>query len=76
MELLAGAGVWIGLVIGFVAGFAVAVFLRALQDFRKTKESLPSLKKTMRGTRRRAAYRMLGLAGYAALVLVVVVYIA
>jgi hypothetical protein len=58
---LAGGGVWVGLFIGFWAGVGVQVFRRALQDYRKTKESLPSLKRTMRGTQRRAIYRIMGL---------------
>jgi Trk-type K+ transport system membrane component len=73
VELLAGSGLWVGLLIGFWTGVGFQIFRRAMQDYRKTKESLPSLKRTMRDTRRRATSRIFVLAGAAALALIVVV---
>jgi hypothetical protein len=75
VRFLAGGGIWVGLVIGFWAGVGAQVFRRALQDYRKTKESLPSLKRNMRGSQRRAVYRTMGLTAYAVVVLFVVIYV-
>jgi hypothetical protein len=73
MEALAGGGVWIGIVLGFIAGAAFQSFRYAVQNLRKTKESIPALKQTVSGTRRRAGFWVLAGASYAVIVLLVVV---
>jgi hypothetical protein len=73
MEALAGGGVWFGIVVGFVAGAAFQSFRFALQNLRKTQDSIPALKKTVSGTRRRAAFWLLAGLSYAVIVLLVVV---
>jgi hypothetical protein len=73
MEALAGSGVWVGMVIGFLAGVAFQAFRQALQNLRKTRESIPGFKKTVSGTRRRAAFWLLVSGGYAAIVLLVII---
>jgi hypothetical protein len=75
MEALAGSGVWIGIVVGFIAGAAFQSFRFALQNLRKTRESIPALKKTVSNTRRRAGFWLLAGLSYAVIVLLLVVNI-
>jgi cell division septal protein FtsQ len=73
MEALAGSGVWFGMVIGFIAGAAFQSARHAVQNLRKTQESIPGLKKTASAGRIRAALWLLAIASYAVIVLLAVV---
>lgn len=75
MEALAGGGVWVGLVIGFIAGMAFQRARQAVDNLRKTRETIPGLRKTASGMRWRAAGWLLGVAAYAVIVVLVVVRI-
>jgi hypothetical protein len=73
MEALAGGGVWLGIVVGFIAGMAFQAFRHALYNLRRTQESVPGLKKTVSQTRNRMAFRLLAVASYAVIVLLIVI---
>jgi hypothetical protein len=75
MEALAGGGVLFGIVVGFVAGAAFQSFRFAVQNLRKTRESLPGLKKTVSVTRRKAAFVLLALVSYAVIAMAIAVNI-
>jgi hypothetical protein len=75
MEALAGGGVWVGLFIGFLAGMAFQRARQALDNLRKTRDTIPGLKKAASGTSWRAVGWLLGVTAYAVAVLLVIVYI-
>lgn len=75
MEALAGSGIYLGMAIGFVAGMAFQGARYAIQNLRKTQESIPGLKDTAAGARwKRARWMVIGVV-YAAFVLFVVTQI-
>jgi hypothetical protein len=69
MEALAGGGIYLGMVIGFVAGMAFQAARNAIQNLRKTQESIPGLKNTASGARLKGARWLLFGVVYAGLVL-------
>lgn len=75
MEALAGSGVWLGLAIGFLAGVAFQRARQAWDNLRKARDAMPDLRKNVSGSRRRAALWILLGAGYAVVVLLVVINI-
>jgi type III secretory pathway component EscT len=75
MEALAGGGIYLGMVIGFVAGMAFQAARHAIQNLRKTRESIPGLKDTASGARLKGARWLLFGVLYAAFVLFVIVRI-
>jgi hypothetical protein len=76
MEALAGGGIYLGMVIGFVAGMAFQAARNAIQNLRKTQESIPGLKNTASGARwKRIGWLLAGVA-YAGLVLLVIIRIS
>jgi len=75
MEALAGGGVWVGLFIGFAAGMAFQRARQALDNLRKTRETIPTLRKTASGARWRALRWLLIFGAYAVMVVFVIVYI-
>jgi hypothetical protein len=58
MEVLASFAVWAAAFVAFVAGMAVQSFVHALQNLRKTKETIPALRKTKRDARFTAGRRL------------------
>lgn len=75
MEALAGGEVLFGVVVGFIAGAAFQSFRFAVQNLRKTKDSIPALKKTVSSTRRRAAFWLLAGASYVVIALLILINI-
>jgi ABC-type nitrate/sulfonate/bicarbonate transport system permease component len=59
MEVFASFTVWAAAIVAFIAGMAWQAAINALQNLRKTEESLPGLRKTKRDTRWRAVRRLL-----------------
>jgi hypothetical protein len=57
MGVLASATVWVAAVVAFLAGMAWQAAVTALQNLRKTKESLPGLRETRRDALRTAVQR-------------------
>ena len=59
MEILANVTVWAAAFVAFWAGMGVQAARTAVQNLRKTEESIPALRKTKRDTRFTAARRLL-----------------
>jgi hypothetical protein len=76
MEALAGGGIWLGLVLGFIAGMAWQGLRQSLKNLRTAKESIPKLRQTASSSRWRAVKWTVIVIGYAAVVGFVVVRLA
>ena len=59
MGVLASATVWAAAIVAFLAGMAWQAAATALQNLRRTQESLPGLRKTRRDALRTAMRRCL-----------------
>jgi hypothetical protein len=59
MEVLATATVWAAAFFAFLAGMAVQAARHAIQNLRKTEDSIPALRKTKRDSRFTAGKRLL-----------------
>lgn len=73
MEVIATGGLWLGVLVGFLAGIGFQSARQAVKAHRTAKEGLPKLKKDASSAETRGAVWLLAIGVYALLILVFVV---